>query len=180
MSNNFDFATLSTATATASDFAKAASCIHGRVSTVQNDIQVYLVGAAHAAIHANDMTRAIPHINNLIDNMPKGVRIDAIQKWVIAFMGFVVIDDGDNAGKFTSGKMQVKHLNVEAMTKRENAWFTFIPAPMVKAFSLQQLIAKAVEKGDKATKKGLNEADDCDAETLAVLRSLLPAETETE
>lgn len=180
MSNTFDFAKLSTATATESDFALAASNIHGRVSSVQGDIQIYLVGAAQAAIHANDMTRAVPYINNLIDNMPKGVRIDAIQKWVIAFMGFVVVAEGDNAGKFTSGKMQVKHLNIEEMSKRENAWFNFIPAPMVKAFSLQALIAIAVEKGEKATKKGLKDDDDCDAATLAVLKSLLPVETETE
>jgi hypothetical protein len=115
-------------------------------------------------------------INTLIDDMPKGIRCNAMREWVERYMKLTFCTDGDNEGSFIvdpeKGKAQNKgaELDMSALTKTR--WFEMKPEkayqPLDLAADLQKLL-----KAHNARSKVATVEDNIPSELLQALNTVV-------
>ena len=157
-------------------FYNAVLDINTRGAALQLDIHKYLVAVCTRWVETGDVRPAVLRINILIEKKElfRGVRRNAILKWVETNMGFGYITEGDNKDKFHANKAKAKALNLADLTKQENHWYNFKPEPDYKPLDLNAMIANIVAKAE-ARQKTVKETDAIDAEQLAALKALVKA-----
>lgn len=162
----FDFKALTTP----EHIALAISKAHAQAETVQSNYQHILVAIARQWAKHGDVRPAVQQVNSLLDTMPKGVRSNAIRKYVEVFFGMIVKLDGDDKGKFVAGKIKGSDLLLDKITG--TAWWTFAPEapykPLDFAAEFAKLVKKAVDRADKTTT-----GDIIPAEMLAQCKAIL-------
>lgn len=163
------------------DYTKARLNIRERGEGLQLDIHHYLYAVAYQFSATGDVRPAVKRVNSLLDDMPKGVRSNAIKAWVEKFLGFAIIEEGDNKGQFHANK--AKGANVDTQAAKNARWWEFKPEPEYKGFNLNAEIMRVIAMAEKANKiddANKREKIDVDQEQLNALRALAVKEAVAE
>lgn len=139
--------------------------VQKRGDSVQMDIHRILYALTERWHTTGDVRPAVRHVNMLIDNMPKGIRCNAIRSWVEVHMGMIFAEEGENKGKFVAGKRKAKELDLKgAMNER---WFEFKAEAPYKPMNFEQMFATLMTKAAKADPAKGDEVDKGLVEALA-------------
>lgn len=131
--------------------------VHRRTDTVQMDIHRILYALAERWVSTGDIRPAVRHVNMLIDNMPKGIRSNAIRSWVEVHMGMIFAEEGDNKGKFVAGKRKPKDVDLKAAMNER--WFEFKPEAPYKPINFETMFDTLMKKAAKADPSKGDEVD---------------------
>lgn len=127
---------------------KAIDSIASRGKKLDRDIHIAAVSCmAHHAEHGD-----VTLINRLVDNMPKGSRVNALREYIMAY-GKVQWDAENNCFKHD------REGTFDREGAIENAWTEFKPEPTYKPFDAVKAISQIVkrvqdadaDKGDRVT-----------------------------
>ena len=160
-------------------FADALKSIVSCGKRLDKSIQQFAVSAAlHAVVNSNPC-----HINDLIENMPKGSRGNAIKDWFTTFgpvawnaktskfdLDKDLRDDGQ--AQLKAGADLPEVIAVAILTP----WTDFAPDPKYHPMDLVAVIMKAVNEAQKRLDKDAGKGDKIDPKLLAELKTLVTAD----
>ena len=157
-------------------FADALKSIVNSGKRLDRSIQRFAVSAIlHATVNGNPC-----HINDLIANMPKGSRVNAIRDWFKTFgpveynkqtKVFDLHKDKAELGRteITDGAVLPEVIEVSVTTP----WTDFAPDAPYAPIDFSDMILKAVTVAQKRLDADENKGDKIDTDLLAAVKSLL-------
>lgn len=162
-----------------SAFADALKSIVNCGKKLDRSIQRYAVSAImDATIHGNPN-----RVNDLIKNMPKGSRVNAVRDW---FKTFGPVEYDKKTKEFTldkgladAGRKEIADgavLPEVIAVSVTTPWTDFSPEPPYSPIDFSDMILKAVNIAQKRLDADEGKGDKIDADLLANVKSLLVTE----
>lgn len=160
-------------------FAAALESIVNCGVRLDRSIQRFAVSAIlHATVNGNPC-----HINDLIANMPKGSRVNAVRDWFTTFgpvefnkdtKEFDLDKDAATAGRkeIADGAVLPEVIAVSVTT----AWTDFAPEQAYKPIDFTKMIEKAVKIAQKRLDDDEGKGDKIDADLLTAVKALVTAD----
>ena len=151
------------------DFSGARATIKKRGQTLQVDVHRYLYAVAEQWVATGDVRPVVSRINDLIADLPKGIRINAVKQWVHSYLKLALLDDG------TFGRSSIGHADIDLGVLKNKRWFEDTPEPEFKPIEdadklLQSLLSKF--KKDRAK---LGDKSAVPSERIIALEAMLSA-----
>ncbi len=128
-----------------------------RSQTLQLDVHKLLVAVAVRWNKSGDVRPVVKHVNMLIDQLGKGVRLNAIRAWVEVHLGLVYADDGEAKGTFIKGTRKHTDLDIPALTNER--WWELKVEPEYKPMNFDAMFAALIAKASKAQPSKGDEVD---------------------
>lgn len=157
-------------------FADALKSIVNSGKRLDRSIQRFAVSAIlHAVVHGN-----VCHVNDLVANMPKGSRVNAVREWFTAF-GPVEYNskskefDLDKAAA-AEGRAEIKlgsELPLDISASIFTPWTDFSPEPKYTPIDFTVMIQKAVALAQKRLDDDEGRGDKIDADLLTAVKALV-------
>lgn len=146
--------------------------VHKRADTLQLDVHRILVAIAAKWQKCGDIRPAVVQVNMLIDDMPKGVRSNALREWVELYFGFTIAVDGVNKDKFTKeGAVKPDTLDLKELANKR--WFDVSKEAPYKPIDFGKDLEKLLKRGGERVNS--TKGDAVDAKLLQAVQAAVAA-----
>ncbi|SEN67424.1 hypothetical protein SAMN05216227_102030 [Pseudorhodobacter antarcticus] len=145
---------------------------HAEHNSAQLNTHLILVAIAIKWKACGDVRPVVVQINALLEDMPKGVRSNAIREWAEMCLLLAVAEEGDNKGKFYAPKgVKADALDMEAIKNKR--WFEMKPEAPYKPMNFAADLTKLLKRGgDRLT---ADKGDEINPELLLAINRAVDA-----